>query len=61
VNIIVMVNTSVVPHTDVSNGFASDTFGNTSYWGASVDCSVSTSAAGPDVSFMVTQQLDGIN
>jgi hypothetical protein len=54
-----MVNTAVVPHTDVSNGFATETF-NTSSCAASADCGASTSEAGPDIAFTLTQQLDGI-
>jgi len=43
---IVIFNTAVVPHTDLSNGTASVTSGNTS------PC--------PDTAFALTQQLDGI-
>ena len=45
---IVMVNTAVVPHTDVSNGTASAPSDNTS------------PCAAPDTAFTLTQQLDGI-
>ncbi len=53
---IVMVNTAVVPHTDVSNGSASVKSDNTS------SCAASASAhcSAPDTAFTLTQQLDGI-
>lgn len=53
VNTIVMVNASVIPHTYVSQGFASETSDKTSYCTASVDCGVSTSAAAPDIALML--------
>jgi len=59
---IVMVNTAVVPHTDVSNGTASVASDNTSPCAASAyaHCDAPASAAAPDTAFTLTQQLDGI-
>ena len=59
---IVMVNTKVVPHTDVSNGSASVTSDNTSPCAASASahCDAPAFAAAPDTAFTLTQQLDGI-
>ncbi len=59
---IVMVNTAVVPHTDVSNGTAGVTSDNTSPCAASASaqCNAPASAATPDTAFTLTQQLDGI-
>ena len=65
---IVMVNTAVVPHTDVSNGTASVTSDNTSPCAASASAQCNAPApapapapaAAPDTAFTLTQQLDGI-
>ncbi len=57
-----MVNTAVVPHTDVSNGTAGVTSDNTSPCAASASaqCNAPASAATTDTAFTLTQQLDGI-
>ncbi len=59
---IVMVNTAVVPHTDVSSGSASVTSDSTSPCAASASahCIAPASAAAPATAFTLTQQLDGI-
>jgi len=58
-----MVNTAVVPHTDVFNDCASVTSDNTPSCACSASghCSAATSAGGPDTAFTLRQQLDGIN
>ncbi len=59
---IVMVNTAVVPHTDVPTGSASVTSDNTCPCAASASahCDAPASAAAPDTAFTLTQQIDGI-